>query len=63
MKLTDYDLKYGKLLEYIKLFSAIRYKTVYIFVLNDWFKRPEYRDILSKKVSADYEIDIQLLEV
>ena len=35
-----------KLLEYIKLFSAIRYKTVYIFVLNDWFKRPEYRDIL-----------------
>ena len=36
-----------KLLEYTKLFSAIGYKTVYIFVLNDWFKRSEYRDVLA----------------
>lgn len=36
-----------KLLEYQKLFSALAYKTTYIFVLSDWFKRPEYRDVLA----------------
>ena len=35
-----------KWLEYNKLFSVIGYKTTYIFVLNDWFRRPEYIDIL-----------------
>ena len=35
-----------KKLEYEKLFSRINFKVEFIYVLNDWFKDPQYRDTL-----------------
>ena len=31
---------------YKKLFTPLGYKVVYLYVFNDWFKHPRYRDIL-----------------
>ena len=36
-----------KKLQYEKLVSQIGYEIEYVYVLNDWFKRPKYRDVLS----------------
>jgi len=35
-----------KLLQYKKLFSQLNYEVEYIYILSDWFKKPEYKDVL-----------------
>ena len=32
--------------QYLKLVSSIGLKVEYVYVLNDWFKKPEYKDVL-----------------
>lgn len=32
--------------QYLKLVSSLGLKVEYVYVLNDWFKNPEYRDVL-----------------
>lgn len=36
-----------KKMEYEKLFSPLNYKVEYIYLFNDWFRAPEYRDVLA----------------
>jgi hypothetical protein len=45
-----------KLHQYKRLFENTDIKVKYIYVLNDWFKKPEYRDTLDyiKSVGCDY---------
>ena len=33
--------------QYLKLVSSIGLKVEYVYVLNDWFKKPEYKDVLN----------------
>lgn len=42
--------------QYQKLFKSIGYKVKYIYLLCDWFKKPEYRDVLQyiKDVGCEY---------
>jgi len=35
-----------KLMQYKKLFAQLNYEVEYLYILNDWFKKPEYRDVL-----------------
>ena len=35
-----------KLRQYKKLFSELNYEVKYIYILNDWFKKDEYKDTL-----------------
>ena len=32
--------------QYLKLVSSLGLKVEYVYVLNDWFRKPEYRDVL-----------------
>ena len=32
--------------QYLKLFALLNRKVEYIYILNDWFKKPEYKDTL-----------------
>ena len=32
--------------QYLKLVSTLGLKVEYVYVLNDWFKKPEYKDVL-----------------
>jgi len=32
--------------QYLKLVSSLGLKVEYVYVLNDWFKKPEYQDVL-----------------
>jgi hypothetical protein len=32
--------------QYMKLFSYLNYRVEYIYILNDWFKKDEYKDVL-----------------
>jgi len=41
-----------KLRQYKKLFALLNYEVEYIYIFNDWFKKPEYKDVL------DYIIDM-----
>lgn len=45
-----------KLKQYKKLFEGSGIKVKYIYVLNDWFKKPEYKDTLDyvRSVDCDY---------
>lgn len=36
-----------KLLEYSKLLEPLGYSVIYLYVLNDWFKKKQYRDTLA----------------
>lgn len=52
--------------QYERLFASIDYKIKYIYLLCDWFKKPEYRDVLKyiKDVGCDYyfnEIPLSVL--
>jgi len=52
--------------QYTKLFSDIDINVEYIYVLNDWFKKPEYRDVLEyiSEVGCHYyfnEIPLKIL--
>lgn len=38
--------------QYQKLFSEINYDVQYIYLLCDWFKRPEYKDVLNYILSV-----------
>ena len=54
--------------QYKKLFSSIGYDIQYIYLLCDWFRKPEYRDVLQyiKEVGCDYyfnEIPLQVLNI
>lgn len=42
--------------QYEKLFKCIGYEIKYTYLLCDWFKKPEYRDVLEyiKSVGCDY---------
>jgi len=33
--------------QYLKLVSPLGLKVEYVYVLNDWFKKPEYKDVLT----------------
>lgn len=35
-----------KIKQYRKLLKSLKVKVKYIYVLNDWFKKPEYKDVL-----------------
>ena len=36
-----------KLSQYKKLFAPLNHNVEYIYILNDWFKKPEYKDTLN----------------
>ena len=38
--------------QYMKLMSAINIEVEYIYVLNDWFRKPEYKDVLDYIISV-----------
>ena len=42
--------------EYSKLLSSLGIKVEYVYILNDWFKKPEYKDVLEyiRTVSCKY---------
>ena len=41
LMLCDYERK-----QYLKLVAPLGLKVEYVYVLNDWFKKPEYKDVL-----------------
>jgi len=45
-----------KLKQYKKLISQLGLNVKYVYILNDWFKKPEYKDVLDyvKSVDCDY---------
>ncbi len=45
--------------EYLKLFSLLDYDVEYIYVFNDWFKQPKYKDVLAyiRAVGCYYYFD------
>lgn len=38
--------------QYCKLFSPLNIEVEYIYILNDWFKKPEYKDTLDYIISV-----------
>ncbi|KKU14103.1 MAG: hypothetical protein UX20_C0006G0005 [Candidatus Magasanikbacteria bacterium GW2011_GWC2_45_8] len=42
-----------KIKQYRKLFSRLNIEVKYIYVLNDWFEKPEYKDVLDYIISVD----------
>lgn len=42
-----------KIKQYRKLLAPLKVKVEYIYVLNDWFKKPEYQDVLDYIKSID----------
>jgi hypothetical protein len=38
--------------QYRKLFAPLNYEVEYIYVLNDWFRKPEYKDVLDYVISV-----------
>src|SRR3989338_613991 len=40
-----------KIRQYRKLLSQLNVEVEYIYILNDWFKRPEYKDVLDYVLS------------
>jgi len=51
-KLPNCDFKKK---EYQKLFNPLNIKVNYIYIFNDWFKRPQYKDVLEYILSVDCE--------
>lgn len=39
--------------QYIKLLSELNYEVEYIYILNDWFKQPQYKDVLDYIISVN----------
>jgi hypothetical protein len=50
--------------QYIKLFKPLNIKVEYYYVLNDWFRRPEYEDVFEyiESVGCKYFIEELPLE-
>jgi hypothetical protein len=46
--LCDFERK-----QYMKLLSPLGIRIEYVYVLNDWFKKPEYKDILNYIISVN----------
>ncbi|OGZ34106.1 MAG: hypothetical protein A3I88_03245 [Candidatus Portnoybacteria bacterium RIFCSPLOWO2_12_FULL_39_9] len=42
-----------KIKQYRKLLSQININVEYIYILNDWFKKPEYKDVLDYIISVN----------
>jgi len=42
-----------KIKQYRKLLSQLNIEVKYIYILNDWFKKPEYKDVLNYIISID----------
>ena len=42
--------------QYKRLLAALNFDVEYIYILNDWFKKPEYKDVLAyiHSVGCDY---------
>lgn len=38
--------------QYTKLMSQINVEVEYVYILNDWFKKPEYKDVLDYVISV-----------
>lgn len=53
-----------KLREYKRLFDPIEYDVKYMYIFNDWFKHPRYKDMLEyiKECDCDYYFDCVPLE-
>lgn len=45
--------------QYLKLVTPIGLRVEYVYVLNDWFKKPKYRDVLSyiQSVNCHYKFN------
>ena len=45
--------------QYLKLVSPIGLQVEYVYVLNDWFKKPEYKDVLDyiRSVNCHYKFN------
>lgn len=39
--------------QYMKLFSELNYKVEYCYILADWFKQPQYKDVLDYIISVN----------
>jgi hypothetical protein len=50
--------------QYIKLFKPLNIKVEYYYVLNDWFRKPEYNDVFEyiESVGCKYFIEELPLE-
>ncbi len=46
--------------QYQKLVSGLGLKVEYVYVLNDWFKKPEYKDVLEyiNSVNCHYKFEV-----
>lgn len=42
-----------KIKQYKKLLSQLNVEVQYVYILNDWFKKPEYRDVLDYIISIN----------
>jgi len=42
-----------KIKQYRKLLSQLNIEVQYIYILNDWFKKPEYKDVLDYIISVN----------
>jgi len=42
-----------KLKQYKKLFSPLNYEVEYIYILNNWFRKPEYKDVRDYIISSN----------
>ena len=40
-----------KIRQYRKLLSQLNVEVQYVYILNDWFKKPEYKDVLDYIIS------------
>lgn len=42
--------------QYKRLLASLNFEVEYIYILNDWFKKPEYKDVLAyiHSVGCDY---------
>ena len=45
--------------QYLKLVQSLELKVEYVYVLNDWFKKPEYKDVLDyiNSVNCHYKFN------
>jgi len=45
--------------QYMKLLSRLNIEVQYIYILNDWFRKPEYKDVLDyiQSVGCDYQFN------
>lgn len=45
--------------QYIKLVGPLELKVEYVYVLSDWFKKPEYKDVLDyiRSVNCEYKFN------